>query len=80
MGNGRWKKLFGPELPAPNSELQRSISESVLRQAAKSGKGDDVGDDGGDEQPRFAGEERQYARAQHQGDHPISQNSHRKFH
>ena len=52
----------------------------MLRQAADLGKGDDVGNERDDEQPRLAGDGQQNSHAQDQSNQRINQSRQRKFH
>ena len=51
-----------------------------MRQAADLAKRDNVGDEGGDQEPRLAGDREQNARAQHRAHQQINQNRQSKFH
>ena len=51
-----------------------------MRHAADSAEGDDVGDDGGNQEPWLAGDRQQNARAQNHANQHIDQNCQSQFH
>ena len=67
------------EAQAQSLRLQ-FIENALMRGAADLAEGDDVGEEGNDEQPRLAGQQEQDAPAQDQANQQINQNRQSKFH